>query len=659
MKKSLIYILFLLIVFACSLEKKLKKGNFEIIITKLGSSVNTNTANENIWVAEAFRRSNRLEQAVPFYQKALAQGISDETVHLYLAQGLKVLKDYDQAKEMLKKYLEKANNEKIKNMAEIELSNLKIITTLAENTYYKVKNLTEINTEFAEYSPVYNHNQGSLYFTSNREGGKIYNTTGTPYTDIYKVKTKGAYVDIETLISLDPIINHNNKNEGSIAMPANSSFYIFARGNDGKAKGFNEVNLFYTRLRNQAWITPRPLSLNRANAWDSSPTITSDGNTMYFSSNREGGYGGTDLYVTKRNRRGEWVDIRNLGPEINTPGNEFFPFSSRDGSLYFSSTGHPGFGKLDIFRALRDSGKVTIKNLGKPMNSSEDDFGFYEYNLTRGFFTSNRRGGKGDDDIYTYINHDPNLKIVNYFLTGTTITLDDGDKEIILPNTKVIIKSENDDILDESFTNADGEFTFRVYPEEDYVLLSEKIDYFTVRKKFSTIGKTVDKSTLTDFETNINFNITILMERIVIEKPIVINNIYYDLDKANIRPDAAVALDSLVQVMNDNPDIYIELGSHTDDRNTDQYNLDLSRRRAQSAVQYIIKSGIPSKRIVAKGYGESQLIILNALTEEEHQKNRRTEFKILKYNPKNTNNIETEKDEYDRFFIDIDNEDNQ
>ena len=180
-----------------------------------------------------------------------------------------------------------------------------------------------------------------------------------------------------------------------------------------------------------------------------------------------------------------------------------------------------------------------------------------------------------------------------------------------------------------------------------------KTDYFTVRKDFSTIGKSVDKSTLTEEVTNVTFETKIMMDRIVLEKAIVLNNIYYDLDKADIRTDAALVLDSLVQIMNDNPEIYIELGSHTDDRADDDYNMNLSRRRAQSAVRYIINTGIESARIVAKGYGESQLLIKNAQTEEEHQQNRRTEFKVLKYNPQDRNDDlppDEPVDEYDRFF---------
>jgi outer membrane protein OmpA-like peptidoglycan-associated protein len=238
-------------------------------------------------------------------------------------------------------------------------------------------------------------------------------------------------------------------------------------------------------------------------------------------------------------------------------------------------------------------------------------------------------------------------------LEGVTVTKDDGGSEIILPNTKVALHAENGEVVGESFTGEDGAFKFRVYTEENYNIIGEKTDYFTTRINFSTVGKSVDRSTLAEFITNVTFESKIPMERIVLEKSMVLNNIYYDLDKADIRPDAAIVLDSLVGLMNDNPEIYVELGSHTDARAEDVYNMNLSIRRARSAVQYMIKNGVSPERITAKGYGETQLIVKNAQMEEEHQKNRRTEFKVLRYNPaENEDHLPSDQefDEYDRFF---------
>lgn len=634
-------------------EHSFDKGEFDRAIELYKKGMDEDDPIRNFQIAEAYRKSNRLKEAAKYYAAASENKSNEPSLAYYYARSLKANEQYDEAERILTEYVSKPSGDrKFKELAQYELDNLDHLDVIeAQTNFYRIKNLEALNTPRAEYSPVYK--SGLLYFTSNRNSDRIYAVTGTPFTDLYSVETRGANVDINTLKKLDPAINHDDTNEGSMAISNDGTSIIYAKGNNGKATGNTEVNLYFTRYRNGQWSEPRPLSLNDPDSWDSTPALSPDGGTLYFSSTREGGFGGADIYSAQLNRRGRWVDLKNLGPQVNTPGDEVFPFVSEDGKLYFASDGHPGFGNLDMFSATRERGKINVENLGQPMNSHSDDFGLFQYDLTRGFFTSNRPGGKGDDDIYTFVNDDPDLKIVNYFLEGVTVTTDDAAEEIILPNTKVTLRADDGEIVEESFTGEDGQYKFRVYTEEHYYIVGEKTDYFTTRTEFSTIGKSVDKGELKDFITNITFDSKIMMERIVIEKAIVLNNIYYDLDKADIRPDAAVVLDSLVGIMKDNPEIYVELGSHTDARADNDYNMDLSNRRAQSAVNYMIREGVESERITAKGYGETQLIIKNAQTEEEHQKNRRTEFKVLRYNP--TERPEDapqrdEVDEYDRFF---------
>jgi peptidoglycan-associated lipoprotein len=281
-----------------------------------------------------------------------------------------------------------------------------------------------------------------------------------------------------------------------------------------------------------------------------------------------------------------------------------------------------------------------VENLGPSINSNADDFGFFLFDPTRGFFSSNRSDGMGDDDIYTFINNDPDLKIINYYLAGTTVTLNDNNVAEVLPNVRVRLEGNDREVIDEIITGPDGKFLFRVYSGETYTLFGEKTDYLSGRNSFSMIGKEVPKEELVDLVTNKTFETTVQLDRIVIDRAIVVENIYYDLDRAEIRPDAALELDKLVQVLVDNPEITIELSAHTDSRADDDYNMDLSQRRARSAVDYIITKGINPNRIVARGYGETRLLIsdeqIAKLPTEEareaaHQRNRRTEFRILTY----------------------------
>jgi outer membrane protein OmpA-like peptidoglycan-associated protein len=625
-------------------DKKYDVGEYEVAIEIYHKALikSDDPGYINFKIGEAYRLSNRIKKALPYYQAAVKNGYTEDEALYNLGLALKADQKYDEARQVFDRLVSNTAGSDYNALASKEFDNVNIIQEILNTkNYFRVKNLTEINTASAEYSPVYNN--GELFFTSSREGGKIYKATGTAFTKIYRVETQGARVDLLTLKPLDNLINDDDTNDGSVTFSADGRIMIYAKGNNGKKRGTKDVNLFTTSNRKGQWSQPRMLRINDPDSWDSTPALSADGRTLYFASNREGGFGGTDLYSATRDGRGRWGNVRNMGPDINTHGNEMFPYSSIDGSLYFSSDGHPGFGGLDLFRAERREGKLVVENMGSPINSNDDDFGLFLFSPTKGFFTSNREGGSGDDDIYTFVNNDPDLKIVNYFLSGTTVTADDEGNETLLANTVVKLFDKDNNLISEAVTGREGTFNFRVYTEEDYYILGEKPDYLTTRVVFSTIGKSIPKENLTKLVTNTQFTIKVPLDRIVIDKAIVLENIYYDLDEDYIRADAAVELDKLVAILEDNPEIKIELSSHTDSRQTADYNMDLSNRRAQSATQYIIEAGIDPERITAKGYGESQLIIsdeeinrLPSLEEQEaaHQRNRRTEFKILEYTKK-------------------------
>ena len=650
MKINRLFYLIIILNFSCVTTKTALKdfNNAEYFdaANKFEKSLKDGDAKNSFLLAESLRKSNRLWQAGDFYSNAINYGIKNEIAYYYLVLSLKANNKYDEADSVISNYLVNAKDQsviKLINKESIYINNLR---SYPDTSYYRVKNLTAINTKYAEYSPSFSNDK--LFFVSNRKSEKIYKGTGTPFTDLYEVKTRGANVDINSLKKLEDNINQEKVNEGSITFSSDGTYMIYAKGNNGKSSGRNNVDLYWSRFRRGGWTNPRLLNINTSRSWDSTPYLSKDGKTLYFASNRSKGYGGTDIYKANVNRRGRWINIQNLGPEINTPGNELFPSVTEDGRLYFSSDNHEGFGGLDIFVASRRGGKITIKNPGKPLNSSGDDFGVNPYNPTRGFFTSNRDGGSGDDDIYTFVNNDPNLKIVNYTLKGTTLTPKNDNMDLsILGNSVVKLVDTSGQIIDETFTDENGTFAFTVYGDENYILIGEKENYFSTRGEFTTIGKELDKSTLKDFITNVEFEKNLILDRIVVNKSIVLDNIYYDLDKADIREDAALELDKLVVILRDNPNISIELSSHTDDRASVEYNQDLSQRRAESAVYYILSKGITENRIIAKGYGESQLIIANAKSEDEHQINRRTEFKVTSYEFIDSSGSE---DEEEKFF---------
>jgi len=646
MKNLLRLIILIFILQSCvtskSALKNFNNAEYNSAAEKYNQIVKEDDPKINFLLAESYRKSNQIKKSADYYKKAIENGYKDEIVHYYLALSLKANSKINEAITTINNYLQKGKNEKYIAYAKAELKNLNELKNYPDSSYYFVKNLEAINSNLTEYSPTYSN--GKLFFVSNRDTEKTYKGTGTPFTDIYEIKTKGAIVDQNSLKILPDNINDEEVNEGSIAFSKDGMFMIFAKGNDGKSSGRNNVDLYYSRYRSNKWQTPRLLNINNSKSWDSTPFLSVDGKTLYFSSNRSNGYGGTDIYKANLNKRGRWVNLQNLGPEINTPGNEMYPYVSEDGKLYFASDYHLGFGGLDIMIATRKGGEISIENPGKPLNSEGDDFGIYFFNQTKGFFTSNRIGGKGDDDIYTFVNNDPELKIVNYKLTGNTLTPGNENSYLTLDNSTVKLTDRDNNIIEETFTGNDGSFSFIVYPEEEYYLVGEKENYFNSRVEFNTLGKTADKAKLKDFVTNISFEKNLILEKIILNKSIVLENIYYDLDRANIRDDAALELNKLVRILIDNPKISIELSSHTDDRATVEYNLDLSQRRAESAVNYIISKGISKNRLIAKGYGESELIIKNATSEEEHQINRRTEFKVIKYDENESENNE------ERFF---------
>jgi outer membrane protein OmpA-like peptidoglycan-associated protein len=658
MKNMRVVILFVaLLIVGCSVEKKALKsfnrGEYQNTINLLKGSKAGNSGRANFLIAESYRLSNRVKEAEEYYEKAGGRGFDKDSIQFYYSQALKTNGKYEEAKKELEELQARTTNESLKERAAAELNGLAYLNNLRQKqSFYRVKNLDLLNTPASEYSPAYLNNE--LYYTSSRGNGRIYDATGTPFTNIYKVASRGANVDVATITALPPSINTENVNNGTVAFSPDGKMMIFGKGNTGRKKGTEDVDLYIARYRNGQWGDPQIItgSINTPRSWDSTPAFSPDGRTVYFASNREGGYGGTDIYAAQIDSRGRFSRIRNLGPEINTAGNEMFPYVAEDAKFYFASDAHPGFGGLDIFVVKRVNGKTTIENLGEPVNSNGDDFGIFLVRPDRGFLVSNREGGKGDDDVYTFVNEDPDLRVVNYYLAGVTYTPDKAGKLQILPNTKVSLIDANSNVMQDYMTGTDGKFLFRVYENENYNLIGEQDGYLVKRQTYTTLGKTVDPKTLTELITNITLDTVVILDKIEINKVFKLENIYFEFDSVRITSTAATELDKLVQLLIDNPDIRIEMGSHTDSVGSNSYNYELSKGRAESTVRYLIEHGISADRLTARGYGEEVPIARNTNPDGTDNKagrdmNRRTEFKILGINERARPIEDEEEPEFD------------
>jgi len=335
-----------------------------------------------------------------------------------------------------------------------------------------------------------------------------------------------------------------------------------------------------------------------------------------------GGHGGTDIWYSELQTDGSWGEPKNAGAAINTEGDEMFPHIATDGTLYYSTNGLPGMGGLDIFSAkgIRNQWSE-VKNMGYPINSANDDFSFVIYGQeVSGYLSSNRKGGIGDDDIYSFSIAKQKIILA---LKGVTYNKKTSEE---LPGAAVSLLTDHNQLVAKKLSQENGTFFFELSPDTDYTILAQKEKFYADSMIITTKG-------IIDTKT---FEIVLRLDPLLEKgKTIRIENIHYDFDKDNIRPDAAKILDELVRTLRDNPTLKIELASHTDSRGSDVYNEGLSQRRAQSAVNYLISRGIARERLVAKGYGEKRLLNRCAngvgCSVAEHQENRRTEFTILEF----------------------------
>jgi len=511
----------------------------------------------------------------------------------------------------------------------------------AQEMNYSIKNISE-NTKFSDFGVTY-FGESSAVFASARRDISIRNRrwyfNNQPYLELFKgnLTNDGEINDVELFSK-----NINSKyHESNVTFTKDLKTVYFSRNNYINKKatkdddGWVLIQMYKATVgEGGEWTNIEPMPFNSDDYQTGHPVLNDRENKLYFTSDMPGGLGNTDIYVVDINSDGTYSDPINLGPNVNTKRKEMFPFIDDNDVLYFSSNGFEGgFGKLDVY-ATKIIGHEAIEsalNLGKPINSREDDFGFtFKTGEKWGHFSSNREGGKGDDDIYYFEELAPIEFDCEQFVDGLVREKSSG---ALLPGALVTLYGADGEKIESSIADKYASFSFKLDCETAYKVVATKENYNKDSEEFET-------SDVRDLELTLGLTLT-ENEFINVRGQLMVNvnPIYFDLDKSEIRPDAAIELEKVVRIMQKYPKIKISLGSHTDSRAPDAYNQSLSERRAKSSLEWIIDKGIEASRITGQGYGETQLVnkCSNGVrcSEAEHQLNRRTEFIIV--NPEAVN----------------------
>lgn len=582
-------------------------------------------------MGECHRRLNQYARAAAAYQNAARYGYPDSTLYLYLAQMQQASGNYNGAIASYNEYLNWHPDDRL---AENGLSGARTAQAKSGATRYVVKNAKLFNSRRSDYAPMYlDRSLDQLYFTTTTEkvtGDHRSEITGMKKGDIWFV-TKDENGNWKRPEPVEGELN-TEVDEGTPSFtPDGQTMYLSrARREPNRSTG---VEIYTSQRSDAKWSAPVIFEITSDTISSyAHPAVSPDGNWLYFTSDMPGGSGGRDIWrVNLRERSGS---LENLGEWINTPGDEMFPYVRTDSLLYFASNGHPGYGGLDIFRArLTPSGGWEITNMGTPVNSAADDFGITFGEGESGYFSSNRGDNRGYDHIYSF--ELPDLKIL---ISGWVL---DRDEEPV-PNAVIRIVG-NDGSNQKQKARADGSFSFPLDRGVSYVMMAGARGYLNARQEFTS--DTAEE----DAEYGVDFILA------SINKPVVIENIFYDYDKATLRPESRTALDEMAQVLRDNPNVTIEMASHTDRHGSEQYNIGLSSRRARSVIDYLISVGIAADRLQSQGYGKSRPKTITrklarefpqfpegtVLTEEfiqtlseadqeaADQINRRTEFQVL------------------------------
>ncbi|MAC95954.1 MAG: hypothetical protein CMC96_10685 [Flavobacteriales bacterium] len=582
-------------------------------------------------IGESYRLSDQTEQAEVWYEKAIIAQYADPVARLHLANMKMQNGKYDEALVEFQKY---AADNPSDPRGKLGVEAAQKAQTWADNpTTYTVEPVVLINSEFYDFSPTFaDKRNDELIFTSTREGSTgsdVSEVTGTNFSDLYVTQRdkKGKWSEPVLAGGEDGAVN-TDASEGSATFNSRRNIMYFTRCEVEK-NGYKGCKIYQAQKQGMGFGTPEEVMIASDSAVVGHPAITPDDKILIFASDLEGGQGGKDLWYIKEEGRNQWSAPINLGPEINTQGDEMFPFVRENGDLYFASNGHVGMGGLDIYMAAKkgDGQWGEVQNMKAPINSSANDFALiYQGNENRGFFTSSREGGRGKDDIWEF-SEPP----VIFILKGEVRDIETGEP---ITAAKVELVG-TDGTTAEMETRSDGTFEFAdkgngeyyISPNTSYNITVSKNDYLSAKGKETTVGLDESKIFAHLYEL-----------QPITEEPIKLPDILYEFDDVKLTDQARDSLEVLYKTLVDNPTIVIELLANTDSRGSAEYNQKLSQGRAKSAVDYLVSRGIARERMIPKGMGESNLLISDEeisklATEEEreaaHQLNRRTEFRII------------------------------